>query len=158
MKEMETGAGVYRYTSSASVRAPSHMCSTHGRAPNLPGARTHFDPWTSEQDNNLLCSATATSVRAHFGRCFDGEGEPRSSETTQSAPFRPSAGPPIDASNARNCPGPSLPPAWKRLMQAPKLECCSEHEQTPPCSSAQHHRPVTWGGGGGDAAAARIAG
>lgn len=32
----------------------AQLSIAHGRAPNLPGARTHFDPWTSEQDNNLL--------------------------------------------------------------------------------------------------------
>ncbi|TLD06836.1 hypothetical protein E2P81_ATG10157 [Venturia nashicola] len=112
---------------------------THGRAPNLPGARTIATP--GQASKTTICSgfAMATSVRAGFGRCFDGEYEPPSSETVQSAPFRPPAGRAIDASNARNCPGPGEPLAWVRLMQAPKLECCSEHEHTPP---AQQRPPA----------------
>jgi hypothetical protein len=60
------------------------------RLPNAPllplraqsaAARGHiFDPWTSEQDNNLQWQSRATSVRGGFGRCercFDGEEVPQ---------------------------------------------------------------------------------
>ena len=66
------------------------MSARWQRLPNAPllplraqsaAARGHiFDPWTSEQDNNLQWQSRATSVRGGFGRCercFDGEEVPQ---------------------------------------------------------------------------------
>jgi hypothetical protein len=51
-------------------------------------------------------------MRTGFAGCFDGEAEPRCSETIQSAPYHTPAGCPIDASNARRCAGAGEPLVW----------------------------------------------
>ena len=59
----------------------SNINSTRQGAPNLRKSADAFrDPWASERDTQTtICvgAALATSMRAGFGRCFDGETEPR---------------------------------------------------------------------------------
>jgi hypothetical protein len=69
-------------------------------------------------------------MRTGFVGCFDGEAEPRCSETIQSAPYHASVGFPIDASNARRCAGAGEPLAWLGYCRnrARKLQRTSEEE------------------------------
>ena len=86
----EAIAAVYTYV--RAFRPRSNINSTRQGAPNLPESADAFgDPWTSERDNNLLWFCFATSVRAGFGRCFDGETHPSSTkDLKQTSPFRAS--------------------------------------------------------------------
>lgn len=111
-KERQTNEAAAVYTYGHLVRA-RNINSTRQAAPNLPGARGRIslavDPWTSERDNNLRRLCFATSVRAGFGRCFDGETKPDVFRN-KAAPFML----PADSRStpASSCPGACEPRAW----------------------------------------------
>jgi hypothetical protein len=97
-READEAIAVYTY--GHFVRARITIAHTRQGASNLRSARTHFAPLTSERDNNLRRLCFATSVRAGFGRCFDGETKPDvfRNRASQAPPFARPGGFPIDSS------------------------------------------------------------
>jgi hypothetical protein len=74
--EGEADRAINTYTYEA-PRPRARISIAHGRAPPICAVRGRIsrplDKRERHSDNNLLWLCAATSVRAGFGRCFDGE-------------------------------------------------------------------------------------